>query len=43
MGAASMKKKVIVNMIIHLILILLAVICLFHIFLVIINSFKENA
>ena len=43
MGAASMKKKITVNVIIHMVLIILAVICLFPIFLVLINSFKENA
>ena len=39
MGAASMKKKITVNVIIHMVLIILAVICLFPIFLVLINSF----
>ena len=43
MGASSRKKKIAVNTVIHIILILLAVICLFPIFLVLINSFKENA
>ena len=43
MGAASMKKKITVNVIIHMVLVILAVICLFPIFLVLINSFKENA
>ena len=38
-----MKKKITVNVIIHMVLIILAVICLFPIFLVLINSFKENA
>lgn len=32
MGAASMKKKITVNVIIHMVLIILAVICLFPIF-----------
>ena len=43
MGASSLKKKITVNTIIHIILILLAVICLFPIVLVLINSFKENS
>ena len=38
-----MKKKITVNVIIHMVLVILAVICLFPIFLVLINSFKENA
>ena len=37
-----MKKKITVNVIIHMVLIILAVICLFPIFLVLINSFKKT-
>lgn len=43
MGASSIKKKILVNTLIHLVLFLLLVICLFPIALVVINSFKTNA
>ncbi len=43
MAAASKQKKFGVNFVIHLILILLVIICLFPIALVFINSFKENS
>lgn len=42
MAAQSKKKKVRVNLVIHVVLILLAIICLAPIFMVLINSFKEN-
>ena len=43
MAATSRKKKIGVNLAIHIILLILAVICLAPIALVFINSFKENA
>ena len=43
MAAASKKKKIGVNLVIHIVLLILAVICLAPIALVFINSFKENA
>ena len=43
MAAASKKKKISVNLVIHIVLLILAVICLAPIALVFINSFKENA
>lgn len=43
MGATSKKKKALVYTILHFVLILLVIICLFPIALVLINSFKENA
>lgn len=43
MGASSIKKKILVNTMIHLVLFLLLIICLFPIVLVVINSFKTNA
>ena len=42
MGVQSKRKKFGVNLVIHLVLLLLAVICLAPIFMVLINSFKEN-
>lgn len=43
MGASSKTKKIGVNVIIHIVLLLLVLICLFPIALVLINSFKENS
>lgn len=42
MGVQSKRKKFGINLVIHLVLLLLAVICLAPIFMVLINSFKEN-
>lgn len=42
MGVQSKKKKIGVNLVIHLVLLLLTIICLAPIFMVLVNSFKEN-
>ena len=42
MGASSVKKRVTVNVVIHLVLLVLVVICLFPIVMVVLNSFKTN-
>ncbi len=42
MGASSKKKKIWVNITIHLVLLLLLLVCLLPIALVVINSFKTN-
>lgn len=43
MGAVSKRKAAVINLIVHLVLLFLAVVCLAPIALVFINSFKENA
>lgn len=43
MGAVSKRKAAVINLIVHIVLLFLAVICLAPIALVFINSFKENA
>lgn len=42
MGVQSKKKKMGVNLVIHLVLLLLTIICLLPIFMVLVNSFKAN-
>lgn len=43
MGAASKQKRFWINVMTHLVLIILVIICLFPIVLVLINSFKESS
>lgn len=43
MGTTSVKKRIMINVIIHGVLILLMIICLMPIALVVINSFKTNS
>ena len=43
MGVSSKKKRIWINVLIHVVLILLLLICLLPIALVVINAFKTNA